>query len=216
MRSLTYKVLKSRRRSMSVGCIGDFEMTNKILMMEDIAVIFEKKLKEHEASIVQKNQEMFHKQEQSILALIYGNNSLTNQCLDSLSKNIKDLKESLKFSKNGYDELEEAINQMKEELHVIQTTKPSWAIETDTKSVDLADRSRRNNLRFEGIKEHENESWEDYKNEIYDLLENKLEMDIENVVIERAHRTGKKNKNRSRPIVAQFSFYKDKMNILRN
>ena len=41
-------------------------------------------------------------------------------------------------------------------------------------------------------------------------------MDIENVVIERAHRTGKKNKNRSWPIVAQFSFYKGKMNILKN
>ena len=41
-------------------------------------------------------------------------------------------------------------------------------------------------------------------------------MDIENVVIKRAHRTGKKNKNRSLPIVAQFSFYKDKMNILNN
>ena len=82
--------------------------------------------------------------------------------------------------------------------------------------IDLKDRSRQNNLRFERIKEHENESWEDCKNKIYDLLENKLEMDIENVVIERAHRTGKKNKNRSRPIVAQFSFYKDKMNILKN
>ena len=106
--------------------------------------------------------------------------------------------------------LEEKINLMKEELHVIQTTKPSWAIETDAKLIDLEDRSRRNNLRFE------NESWEDCENKIYDLLENKLEMDIENVVIERAHRTGKKNKNRSRPIVAQFSFYKDKMNILKN
>ena len=41
------------------------------------------------------------------------------------------------------------------------------------------------------------ESWEDCKNKIYDLLEKKLEMDIENVVIGRAHRTGKKNKNRS-------------------
>ena len=44
----------------------------------------------------------------------------------------------------------------------------------------------------------------------------KLEMDIENVIIERAHRAGKKNKNRSQPIVAQFSFYKDEMNILKN
>ena len=41
-------------------------------------------------------------------------------------------------------------------------------------------------------------------------------MDIESVVIERTHRTGKKSKNRSRPIVAKFSFYKDKMNILKN
>ena len=47
-------------------------------------------------------------------------------------------------------------------------------------------------------------------------MENELEMDIENVVIERPHWTGKKNKNRSRPIVAQFSSYKDKMNILKN
>ena len=62
-----------------------------------------------------------------------------------------------------------------------------------------------------------NESWKDCENKIYDLLENELEMDFGNVVIEREHRTGKKkNKNRSQPIVAQFSFYKDKMNILKN
>ena len=76
--------------------------------------------------------------------------------------------------------------------------------------------SRQNNLRYEGIKEHKNKSWEDCENKICDLLENKLEMDIENAVIERAHQTGKKNKNRSQRIVAQFSFYKDKMKILKN
>ena len=79
---------------------------------------------------------MFHKQEQSILALISGNNSLTSQRLDNLSKDINDLKESLEFSQNEYDEkfkkmgdkiqkLEEKINLMKKELHVIQTTEPS-------------------------------------------------------------------------------------------
>ena len=89
-------------------------------------------LREHEASVVQ---------------LIYGNNSLTNQRLDSLSKDINDLKESLEFSQNEYDDkfknisekvqkLEEEINLMKEELHVIQTTKLSWVMETDAKLVD--------------------------------------------------------------------------------
>ena len=44
--------------------------------MEDITVkkILEKKIYQ-KVSIVQKNQEMFHKQEHSILALIFGNNS---------------------------------------------------------------------------------------------------------------------------------------------
>ena len=87
--------------------------------MEDIKVIFEKMLKEHEASIVQKNQEMF-------LALTSGNNSLTNQRLDNLIKNMGD-----KIRKR-----EEKINLMTEELHVIQTTKPSWAIETYAKLID--------------------------------------------------------------------------------
>ena len=72
--------------------MGDFEMTNKNLTMEDVTVIFEMMLKEHETSIVQKNKKMFHKQEQSILALISENNSLTNQHLSSLRKDINDLK----------------------------------------------------------------------------------------------------------------------------
>ena len=77
-------------------------MTTKDVTIEDIKVIFEKTLKEHEVSIVQKNQEMFQKQEQSILALISGNNLLTNQRTDNLSKDINDLKESLEFSQNEY------------------------------------------------------------------------------------------------------------------
>ena len=75
------------------------------------------------SKIVQKNQEIFHKQGQFILVLISENNSLTNQCLGSLSKDINDLKESLEFSQNVYDDklknmgdkikkLEEVINLM--------------------------------------------------------------------------------------------------------
>ena len=39
--------------------------------------------------------------------------------------------------------LQEEINLMKEEVHVVQTTKPSWAIGTDAKLVELEDHSRR-------------------------------------------------------------------------
>ena len=109
--------------SVAVGCIDGFEMTTRNLTMEDIKVIFEKMLKKHEASIVQKNPEMFQKQEQSILALISGNNSLTSQRLDSLSKDINDLKESLEFSQNEYDDkfknLGDKVKKLEEKINLI-------------------------------------------------------------------------------------------------
>ena len=84
------------------------------------------------------------------------------------------------------------------------------------KLVDPEDRSRRNNLRIQGIKEDPRESCEECENKIYDLLEEKLEMDTSNITIESAHRAGEKSNDKERAIVVQFSFYQDKINILRN
>ena len=41
-------------------------------------------------------------------------------------------------------------------------------------------------------------------------------MNKNNISIERVHRVGEKSNNKERAIVVQFSFYKDKINILRN
>ena len=41
-------------------------------------------------------------------------------------------------------------------------------------------------------------------------------MDTSNITIERAHRVGEKSNDKERAIVVQFSFYKKKINILRN
>ena len=71
-------------------------------------------------------------------------------------------------------------------------------------------------MRILGIKEDPRESWEECENKIYDLLEEKLEMDTSNITIERAHRVGEKSNDKEGAIVVQFSFYKDKINILRN
>ena len=112
--------------------------------------------------------------------------------------------------------LEKEVSSTKEDIRVIQTTEPTWALEIRRKLVDLEDRSRRNNLRVLGIKEDPRESWEECENKIYDLLEEKLEMETSNITIERAHRVGEKSNDKERTIVVQFSFYKDKVNILRN
>ena len=47
----------------------------------------------------------------------------------------------------------ECLFDLIEVIEAIQTTKPSWAIESRNKLVDLEDRSRRNDLRINGIKE---------------------------------------------------------------
>ena len=53
----------------------------------------------------------------------------------------------------------ECLFDLIEVIEAIQTTKPSWAIKSRNKLVDLEDRSRRNNLRINGIKERKNETW---------------------------------------------------------
>ena len=50
----------------------------------------------------------------------------------------------------------------------------------------LEDRSRRNNIRVEGILGSENEGWDVIEEELKKVI--KDEVDLENVVIEQAHR----------------------------
>ena len=170
---------------------------------------------------------MFRSHENSIMQLISGNTTLTNQRLDNLSKEIADLKESLEFTQEEtegeFSKLNEKITSiernlfsLKKDIEVIQTTKPSWAIEIENKLVDLEDRSRRNNLRINGIKEGKNETWEECEERVNCFLEEKLDMDTSEIWIERAHRVGEKKRGQERQIVVQFNSYKNKLDILRN
>ena len=79
---------------------------------------------------------------------------------------------------------------LKKDIEVIQTTKPSWAIEIENKLVDLEDRSKRNNLRINGIKEVKNETWEEFEERVNCFLEEKLDIDTSEIWIERAHQVG--------------------------
>ena len=68
------------------------------------------------------------------------------------------------------------------------------------KIVDLENRSRRNNLRVDGITEHANETWQVCEEKIKELLKNKLKLK-EDIKIERAHRIGKGIEGKPRTIV---------------
>ena len=84
----------------------------------------------------------------------------------------------------------------------------------------MEDRSRRNNIRIEGIPGSENEEWDVTEEKLRKVI--KDEVDIENVVIERAHRVKRNNDNnenndqiRKPPtVVAKLLHFKDKQDIL--
>ena len=63
---------------------------------------------------------------------------------------------------------------------------------------DLEDRSHRNNLCFDGVREYENESWNDREEVLKDCLFENL--GLRNIKIERAHRTGERKEDTSRTI----------------
>ena len=175
------------------------------ITIEDIKNIFQDMFRQHRETITKKQEEMFRSQENSIMQLISGNTTVANQRLDNLSKEIADLKESLEFTQEEtegkFSTLNEKIStfeknlfSLKKDIDIIQTTKPSWAIDIANKLVDLEDRSRRKNLRINGIKEGKNETWEECEERVNCFLEEKLDIDTREIWIERAHRVGEKKK----------------------
>ena len=88
----------------------------------------------------------------------------------------------------------------------------------ERKISDKEDRDRRNNLRFDGLIEEVDETWEQSEVKIHKFLREKLEI-ISEVEIERAHRSGRlfradRTRNEKRTIVVKFLRFKDKQNIL--
>ena len=67
---------------------------------------------------------------------------------------------------------------LKKDIEVIPTTKPSWSIEIENKLVNFQDRSRRNNLRINAIKEGKNEG-----KLVNCFLEEKLDIDTSDIWI---------------------------------
>ncbi|XP_065679038.1 uncharacterized protein LOC136093740 [Hydra vulgaris] len=78
---------------------------------------------------------------------------------------------------------------------------------------EMEDRSRRNNLRTDGVKENENESYEETESKVKKLFEDYL--DVKNFLIEQAHKNGKKGEKKPRTIVLKLLDFKDKTEILK-
>jgi hypothetical protein len=135
----------------------------------------------------------------------------------TLKLEISDLKKSVNFISDKYDkvlvELAEAKPARKNQNNIENNLSETM----QDKLAELEDRSRRNNLRINGIEESDNESWEDCEKKVKDILVTKLELNGD-FIIERAHRVGKIDKvdinKKNRTVVVKFLNFKDKSTIL--
>ena len=72
---------------------------------------------------------------------------------------------------------------------------PTFVME---KLTELEDRSRRNNVRIDGIPETPNETWKNCEEEVRKIIRNKLNI-TDDIEIDRCHRMGKFQRNKSKP-----------------
>ena len=153
------------------------------------------------------------------------------QEIKSSKNEVNELKKSLEFTQNDLEErvnnLEGNMCKVKEDLKEIY----EYQIDPDyvndsladiiNKLTELEDRSRRVNIRIHGIAEEPGETWEECERNVDRLLSE--ELDINDIVIERAHRVkaySHENKNskklRSRKIVCKILSFVDKARISNN
>ena len=137
-----------------------------------------------------------------------------------VKKKLTDLRESVQYHSDNFDEVNKELVDIEsrvEEIKLDEITE-DFVSKTKKKLADLEDRSRRNNLRFDGFQEERNKTWEESESIITDFVKEKLGIE-EDILIERAHCTGKiqrndGTRNRKRTIVVKFLNFKDKSRIL--
>ena len=149
-------------------------------------------------------EEEFAKQQQQISKIIENNLVITKQEIGKLREEINDLKKSIEFTENVLEEKVAKVEQNVCELQgKFKKVEEDVAYMNDyiedaenihNKLVELEDHSRGNNIRIDGIKEHNKETWEECERRVHSMLKERL--DIENVEIERAHRAGRKSRNK--------------------
>ena len=126
----------------------------------------------------------------------------------SLKNEVKELKKSMGFTQN---DLEERVNNVEEKMcKVKEDLKEIYEYQIDP-----------DNIRIDGIADEPGETWEEYKRRVQRSLSE--EFDINNLVIERAHRAKsysleKKNSKKLRPrtVVCKLLNFVDKARILKN
>ena len=153
-------------------------------------------------------------------------------CMDSTNKridtfvretitDIAEIKASLQYTQKEVDQMKEDVNNNSAQRVV--TDRLLQRLDADVRRLDdacdyLENQSRRNNLRIDGVKEKPGESWEETEAALRLVVKRDLKLpagQVDNLQIERAHRTGAATAQRDRTIVVKFNSFKDRDAIIR-
>ena len=140
---------------------------------------------------------MIRIQQEAIMACF--NNVMGNisNKVDGIIRDVQELKTSLEFTndiqENKLSVINKTIEKVQEELKnttFINYEDRLLIKQQKEKVIDLEDRSRRNNLRIDGLPENQKETWDDTEEKVKQLFKEKLLIN-KDIEIDRAHRTGR-------------------------
>lgn len=214
LKSTPRMALRSKAMKNTPTSSSKMSIENNEELLNTIRGIIKEELEDHEKKMKQEYEE----HEKKINDIIKSHLETTNKRLEEISKEVRDITESVEFTEGRLDNeiatVKDDISKMKSDVRLIERDllDPN---DVSEKLIELEDRSRRNNLRFDGLTEDTNETWDDCERKIQKILSDKLEI-TEDVEIERCHRMGKRKGNRPRTIVCKFLRFKDKQKILKN
>lgn len=128
----------------------------------------------------------------------------------NLEKTVKDLKKDNKLLKKQNEGLSNQVSALSKSVSRLEVR----TTEAERKNEQLEAQSRRDNLKFHGIKEDRGETWEQSEGKVREYLSAELNMDVRDMKIERAHRLP--SRSSPRPLIVKFSHFKDRELVLKN
>ena len=196
--------LRTRQASAATPATPAIEENNEDLL-ETIRKTVREELKDHQEKVSE---------------IIKSQLTNINERLDKISQEVVEITKSLEFTQ---EELHDGLANVKNDIKKVQTDlreieddllDPTFVME---KLTELEDRSWRNNVRIDGIPETPNETWENCEEEVRKIIRNKLDI-TDDIEIDRCHRMGKFQRNKSKPrtVVCKFLRSKDKHKVLLN
>ena len=124
----------------------------------------------------------------------------------------------MEFLTSKFDELEKERKEKDELINSLQIEVSSLKVEVknlEKKTNDQEQYSRRNCLLIHGLNETKTENMDKM---VLDVINDKLNMEMSQVSIDRSHRLGKRKGacQKSRAIIVKFTRYKDRNHVFRN